>query len=668
MKRKLCVYDVETPPNAFICCAKVVGEEIIRTFEISARKFQLKELVDFFQDDQYVFVGYNCIHFDTPIVNMLISRFWEFQRDRNYLLVADACYKLAGTIINGEPQAWSKYKWQNSFAQMDLMTMMASKALRVGLKSLQITMCYHNVKEMLIDWDRYIPIDQHDNLIYYCHNDVNSTSYLMSLLKNDISLRIQIQNEFGIDCLSKDGVGIGVDIFTKRICANLGIYDEKQLYSSRINLDEIVVKDYIPEFIKFETPEANRVLNFYQGMVLDSEGLKRVEGWGETSIIQRINNLRHSFGVGGVHSVNTPKVHTEDEKYVIIDADVASLYPSLAILYKYGPAGFKEAFLQVLEDLRTDRLVAKRAKDKLKDTTYKLALNSILGNLRNMFSPYYAPEANIGICVAGQLMLLMLIERCELAGIEVISSNTDGVTVKCPREKVELFYEICNKWQTETRLELEYVEYEKIVIMAVNDYVAFKKGWSDVKDTIDFDTPEKAVEFNFTYPLLTPESNTIKKNAYVKEKGLFVSNPRLGKGLDSLIVAKALINYFGKGIPVEDTIRGARSIWDFITFQKIGKQYEVEWYLKPQQHINRFYVSRKGAYLYKCKTVDKYDRKTGQVGQVLIKSNVLKGFGVQLFNEYEERPIKQYDIDYRYYIHACNKVIALLEPIQETLF
>lgn len=682
MKRKLCVFDIEVLPNVFICCCRVMGEEII-TFEISSRKFQLTELVDFFTKTNHVFVGYNCIHYDTPIINMLIDRMYELGRDRNYLLPTGEAYKLSNQIINGDPQSWSKWKWREHFDQIDLMTMMASKALRVGLKSLQITMCYHNVQEMHVDWSKFLHPSDNDSLIFYCHNDVGSTSELLKLFKSDLELRVSIQKNFGIRCLSKDGVGIGVDIFTRRICAQLGLRNERDLFSLRKNYEEIVVKDLIPDFIKFKTAGGQKVLDFYKEMTLDAEGLKwSTNSERPTSMVCTIGKLRHSCGIGGLHSINEPRIVERDADYIIIDADVASLYPSLAIIYRFGPAGFKEAFLQVLEDLRSDRLVAKKAKDKLKDTTYKLALNSILGNLRNMYSSYYAPEANTGICVAGQLMLLMLIEECELNGIEVISSNTDGITVKCPREKEKLFYEISKRWEKLTSLELEYVEYEKIVIMAVNDYVAFKAGYwiekdgvreyipgySDVKDQIGFDSPVDAVEFNFTYPRLSKDSKTIFKNNYVKEKGMFITNPRLGKGMDCLIISKALIEYFGKGVPVEQTIRGGSDIWDYIAFQKIGRDFKVVWNNEEQQHINRYYVSRKGAYLYKRKQAVKWDKKTGREYTVTSDSNVLKGFGVQLMNKWEDKPIESYDIDYRYYISKANQAISLLEPQQIELF
>ena len=149
---------------------------------------------------------------------------------------------------------------------------------------------------------------------------------------------------------------------------------------------------------------------------------------------------------------------------------------------------------------------------------------------------------------------------------------------------------------------------------------------------------------------------------------MFITEPRLGKGLDSLINAKALIEYFGKGIPVEKTISNADSIWDFIKFQKIGKQFNVMWNNEPQQHINRFYVSARGAYLYKVKTQDKINKRSGVMGVETSQQNVLKGFGVKLFNEYVHKEMTEYDIQYSYYINQANKIIAQLEPEQLSLF
>lgn len=660
--RKLCVFDIEVLPNCFICCCKVVGQPTV-TFEISVRKFQLQELVTFFKEGNYYFVGYNCIHYDTPIVNMLIDKFYEFNKFPNYLIVTAEAHKLSNTIINGEPVAWVRYKYKNYFKQIDLMTMMASKALRVGLKSLQVTMCYPNVREMKVNWSQFLEREAIDNLIYYCHNDVGSTTELLKLLKGELQLRVAIQKEFGISCLSKDGVGIGVDIFTKYICEELGLANPKDLNNYVHNLDFIPVKDYVCEAIAFKTKPLQDVHDWFNNMVLYSNGLSE-----DKDRVITIGKLQHSLGLGGMHSINRPNVYIADEEFMYIDADVAGFYPSLSEVWGFGPAGFKKAFINVIRRLKADRLVAKAAKDKSKDTTYKLALNSILGHLRNEFGPYYAPEANVAICVNGQLMLLMLIEECELNGIECISSNTDGITVKIRRTDEQKFYDICKEWEVKTKMILEYVEYEKMVIVAVNDYIAFKKGYNAIKDKLYFHSPDMSINYNFVNLKLQGDEIAKLRDQYVKEKGMFITQPRLGKGMDSLIIPKALQNYFGKGIPIEDTIKGSDTIWDFISFQKIGKQYDVIWKEEEQQHINRYYVCRSGAYLYKVKHVDKFDKKSGRWSKVKSYQNVLKGFGVELMNEYEDKPIKDYNADHRYYISKTREIIQQLEPIQQTLF
>lgn len=662
--KQLCVYDIETLPNCFICCYQIINGKK-GYFEISARKFDLKELYSFFTSNAYIFVGYNCIHYDTPIMNMILDNYTKFAKYENYLEFSEEVNILSNTIIKGDPNSWRKYKYMNIFPQIDLMTMMASQALRVGLKPLQVTMCYPNVQEMTINWSEYIKSDKINELIYYCYNDVDSTKELLSLLKDDLILRKNIEQEFAIKCLSKDGVGIGVDIFTDKICKKLGLKNPKDLYLYMQNPDKIFVKDYIASCIEFKIKPLQDVHKWYSNMVLDSKGF--LNGKSPTGEVT-INRLRHSYGLGGLHSINKPAVYTSGNGKIIRDKDVTGFYPSLSDKWFFGPKGFLKAFVEVIRELKEDRVKAKKAKDKVKDSVYKLALNSILGHLRNEYGPYYAPEANVAICVNGQLMLLMLIEECELNGIECISSNTDGATFMFDESQEELFESICSKWETKTRMGLEAVDYEKLVILAVNDYVAFKKGWSDVKDQFEFTSVPDSVEYNFTIPKLKGDPRIQLKNEYIKEKGLFITNPRLGKGLDSLIVPKALINYYGKGIPVEETIKNADSIWDFISFQKIGKQYKILWKNENQQHINRYYVSKKGAYLFKEKKIEKYNYKTGKMDIVLSTQNVLKGFGVELFNTYIDKPIDEYCINYKYYITKARQIINDLEPNQLTLF
>ena len=44
-------------------------------------------------------------------------------------------------------------------------------------------------------------------------------------------------------------------------------------------------------------------------------------------------------------------------------------------------------------------------------------------------------------------------------------------------------------------------------------------------------------------------------------------------------------------------------------------------------------------------------------------SSALAGQSVTLFNKYEERSIKDYNIDYQFYVNECNKIIDKICPL-----
>ncbi len=664
---KFAVFDIEVFSNLFICCIYIVGTEEHIVFEISERRNDLQLLIEFFTSNEYILVGYNCSHYDTPIINALII-YQNVLVKKPYNVITSKCKELSDLIIDrsASTRAWSKYKYANFFHQIDLMTLMASQALRVGLKSLQITMCYKNVEEYLLDWNKPVLSVEIDNVIKYCNNDIDSTRYLLKLMKSDIAFRLAVTKEFSIQCLSKDGVGIGVDIFTKYICSDLDIAPD-ELYSLRDPNKVIAIKDIIIPVIGFKTKEFQKVQDWFSSLVIDLEIYETLTDEEKEEAYRfsaYYNKLGHAYGLGGMHSQNKPEIVIKTDDYFLSDEDVESYYPSLALRWLFGPRGFKSTFLKIMQFIKDGRVEAKKNKDKVKDQLFKLALNSILGNLKNKYSPFYDPEANLAICINGQLLLTMLIEQCELIGIECVSSNTDGATFKVPYAKEPEYRKLLADWEVMSRMKLEETKYEKMVIMAVNDYLAFKEGYSEIKDQIDFDLAENSVSYNNVELLIKDTQNSIIRNKYIKEKGMFITAPRLGKGLDFLIIPKALQNYYGKGIPIEQTVRDFRSIHDYLRTQKVGKQFGVVWNNEPQQHINRFYVKRNAPYLYKWKMVEKI--VNGKPLQIRSESNLLTDSGVELVNDLTQ--VTEFQVDYHYYIRKCNEILNKLVPQQLSLF
>ena len=648
------VYDIEVFQNIFHCAIKDTETGKITLFEISNRKNQLQELVEFFKEFENVegswnnsyttdykfntnkiFAGYNNIHYDNPIINYIID-YYNVMKDKTYIEICKSIFNLSKTILNskeGEEGIWKKWKYQQWFESFDILTMLYSTQLRVGLKEMQVTMQYPNVQEFVYDWDIPLVESKFDEMIQYNINDVESTSELLDRCKKDIELRIAIEDEYGVRVLSKDGVNIGMKIITQKYLEKTGQtwWDIKDLRSP---MDKIPLKDVILPFVKYDSPILKDMLDTLKKQTV-SPGRK---GYEYKFIF---NNLRYTIGVGGIHSVNDPEIIIPKEDEYLIDCDVASLYPSMIIQHKFYPEHLGPEFLEVYSKIREERIEAKHNGNKVKDQTLKLALNGLSGNLQNEHNFCYSPFSVLKIRVNGQLLLLMLAEKLVEIGCKIIQANTDGLFLICKKNKYEEYQKVCKEWEKLTKLELEEDRFEAMYQYAINDYIAVKEGYHKTKD---------------------------KK--LIKTKGMFITEVLLGKGLSPKIIPEAIINYFVDNIPVEETIKNCKDIRKFLKAEKTGKQWTVEYNDKIQQRINRFYVSNNGYYLWKFKTdsgVKEYQ-------------NMLKGYAVTLHNTfYSDEDLQWkyaqgetfesiYDINYNYYISQCKKIINDIKPKQLNLF
>ena len=648
------VYDIEVFQNIFHCAIKDTETGKITLFEISNRKNQLQELVEFFKEFENVegswnnsyttdyqfntnkiFAGYNNIHYDNPIINYIID-YYNVMKDKTYIEICKSIFNLSKTILNskeGEEGIWKKWKYQQWFESFDLLTMLYSTQLRVGLKEMQVTMQYPNVQEFVYDWDIPLVESKFDEMIQYNINDVESTSELLDRCKKDIELRIAIEDEYGVRVLSKDGVNIGMKIITQKYLEKTGQtwWDIKDLRSP---MDKIPLKDVILPFVKYDSPILKDMLDTLKKQTV-SPGRK---GYEYKFIF---NNLRYTIGVGGIHSVNDPEIIIPKEDEYLIDCDVASLYPSMLIQHKFYPKHLGPEFLEIYSKIREERLEAKHNGDKVKNETLKFALNGLSGNLQNEHNFCYSPFAVMQIRINGQLLLLMLAEKLVEIGCKIIQANTDGLFLICKKNKYEEYQKVCKEWEKLTKLELEEDRFEAMYQYAINDYIAVKEGYHKTKD---------------------------KK--LIKTKGMFITEVLLGKGLSPKIIPEAIINYFVDNIPVEETIKNCKDIRKFLKAEKTGKQWTVEYNDKIQQRINRFYVSNNGYYLWKFKTdsgVKEYQ-------------NMLKGYAVTLHNTfYSDEDLQWkyaqgetfesiYDINYNYYISQCKKIINDIKPKQLNLF
>lgn len=329
-----------------------------------------------------------------------------------------------------------------------------------------------------------------------------------------------------------------------------------------------------------------------------------------------INGFRIDYGVGGVHG-SISGVVKENDEYEIIDADVASMYPNIAISNKVYPEHLSKKFCDIYQDVYEQRKSFK--KGTAENATMKLALNGVYGDSNNEYSIFYDPKYTMTITINGQLSLSLLGDKLlDIEGIKFISWNTDGICVKIPREKREQFEQICKDWEKQVKLELEFAYYSKMFVRDVNNYVG------------------------------------IYTNGKSKNKGAYEwKDLPHHKDHSMKVVPMAVEAYYTKGISVNQFIEEHKDLFDFMLRVKVPKSSSL-WLETPldnikQQNICRYYVSTTGGDLVKVmppvegKEEDR--RMMIQAGKKCTPCNFIESID----------NIK--DIDYNFYIEEANKLI-----------
>lgn len=629
IRNKICfVYDVEIFPNFFSVTVKNTESGNIKSYEISERRNQLSDIVKLFLHKGIHWVGFNSMHFDAPVISYLIINYKKLILRPVWEITAEI-KAFGDKIINSENSAsWSQYKYANLFPDLDLLVMRWSQKLRVGLKALQVTMEYRNVEEYKGDFNIPLSKEEIPNLLAYNVNDVESTEELLNRSKKDIELRIAIEEQYNISALNKDGVNLGMEILKKYYLEATGKawYEIKDL---RSKVDEVPLKDVIFDYIKFDNPTLQGVLSKLKETVVPITNVPK--GY-KFEIKFEIGGVKHTYGIGGLHSENDPEVFEPLDDEMLLDSDVRSLYPTIILQNNLFPAHLGKALLNVYQMIYDQRVAAKAEGRKIENETLKLALNGLTGNLQSIYSWVYDPMMVFKIRINGQLMLLMLIEKVVEHGFQLIQSNTDGIFVKIKKDRYNEYMQVCADWEKKTRLTLEHDEFERFYQYAINDYVGVKKGWSESHDP-----------------------------KFIKKKGLFIDEPVLGKGLAPLIIPEALVKYFVEGASPEKTIRDCKEINKFCTFQKVDKQFGVFYGSDKVAHINRYYMSMYGKPMYK--------QRIGSDGKVFGPQIALCADSpVTIYNKFDEIPIEKRGINYHYYIAEVYKIIEKMNDKQLSLW
>jgi hypothetical protein len=459
-----------------------------KTHFIVDNKSQLENFYEHYKDT--IMVGYNSRNYD------------------NYILKAILCdfnpYEMSDWIINKDRKGFEFSKLLNNFPILGYDCSVGFRSLK-ELESFQ----GHSIIETSVPFDIDRPLTRKELLstIEYCKTDVMETFGVFIETQTEFLSHMGLIKEFGLDisCINKTKVQMSAII--------LGAVKKK-------HDDEFDI--VFPDTLKLGKHEW--IKEWYKNWgdnVKDYEKMKL----GTT-----INDVPHTFGIGGLHGAINKYY---GEGYFLM-ADVSSYYPAMMIEYNYLSRNVLNP--KKYTQIRDDRLIMKANKDK-RQGPRKIVLNGTFGASKDKYNNLYDPKQANGVCIAGQLLLLDLINALE-GKCQLIQSNTDGVLVKLySKDDKEEIVSICNEWSKRTRMDLEFDEYCKVIQRDVNNYI------------------------------IMDDKGTIKRKGSVVKKLSPLDN-------DLPIVNRAVVDYFTKGISVKTTVNKSKLLLDFQKITKITSKYE----------------------------------------------------------------------------------------------
>lgn len=629
--RPVVLYDIEVFPNCFHCTCKDSENQKIYKFEISNRKNQLEELVDFFyyKRVEHIICGYNNKHYDDIIINYMI-RFCGIMKRLGYLRICSSIYYLSREIISAEKTGKNdrikEYKYANNFYSFDLMTMLYSSKQQKSLKEIEILLNMPNVQEFDGNFNSRLLDCEIDDMIAYNVNDVEATETLLKKVKNEIDLRLTVESEWGFDALSMSGVRFGEEILLREYKKHNKL-SKDELKANTRKIGKINLKDIILPFIQYSNPKLKEVLLDVKNATCDPcKSDKKQENYEKKFVL---SNICYSIGEGGIHTINEPRIYKPKDGQFIGHSDVTSMYPSLALIYKWLPVHLGKDFWNVYESLYKERITAKHSGEKLKSKAFKQALNALTGKMQQEGSWAYDPLNIYKIRINGQLILLMLVDKLLLLNCEIVQVNTDGVVYIADISNRELIDNSIKEIEQLTQLTFESDDYESFYQYDVNNYFGIHKGYSQSRD---------------------PE--------LIEKKGRFITEIGLNNSMTPVVIPKAVINYFLTKEPIDKFVKEDRDIRDFLMSQSVNREFKVEYGNKCIQRINRYYASNSGYYLMRVKE-DKYEPR---------KEAKITDYGVCVINKLDNTNTDGKRINYQYYIGKANKIVSEFTNRQLTLF
>lgn len=539
----------------------------------------LEEFMD--ANEDALFAGFNSSHYDAYILKAILAG-----------CDPEQVKEVNDWIVGTDNQPWEHPYLKGFYYGFNDIDLMKDTQMGTSLKSIE-GHAGMSVEESDVpfDIDRKLSAKERADVERYCRHDVDATEKLLAMREDYLTTKAKLGGRAGLE--PERAMALTNAKLTAAVLeAERSEWDDERAYAYPDNL----LKEFIP-------PE---VFEFFD-RIGDPE-VPDEELW-KSKLEIVVGACPVTLGFGGIHGALPKWKGESDSKMQLVNADVASYYPSLMIRNGYTSRNMPNP--GVYEGIYEERLAAKASGDKPTANALKLIVNTTYGATLNQYNDLYDPLQARSVCVSGQLYLLEL--ACHLVrdveGLVLVQLNTDGILVMAPKKSAtdKSFMAIVNEWQERTGFALEFDKVKRIWQKDVNNYAMMLA-----------DGHEKVKGGYLVRGVSTVGAFSINNNA--------------------TIVADALRDYLLYDKPVADTIAACDDPAKFQLIAKAGHKYshvfqkvtrgelgdgtpDIE--VVPVQKCNRVFATTDGKLgrLYKVKAADKSVAKVESLPDHCLISN-----------------------------------------------
>lgn len=620
-------FDSENLPNYLLYMFKdQMTGEIFKFEKWKNRNTIRTKMGDFlthFNEDDMMFT-YNGNGYDMPMMKILI----DSGMDVSYETMCDASHKI---IHEGKRMKRYYPSWRHGDLQeilnLNRQTQEGGKTEKtyVSLKEAAANTGFPLVRDLPVNPEFDLTLQMKKDVYDYCIVDCDATTHLAQFASKDIALRMKLEGMYGTDVFNRGEPRVAREIMchlyqqaTGHNAWDLlaeewgGSFDQRVLKVAR---HQYLFKNLIPKptHFKWTNPEFKQA---YEAMRNFSRGEFDKRFVHEF----QVGDLILKSGEGGIHDAKGSPVgswKTEGD-WSLYQVDASSFYPYM-IHYRNLHPRHLPGIRQLYWDLVNTRLDYKARGMKAEADSLKIVINSYYGMMGSAGSPFLSPDEGKAVPLTGQLYFMQIMDWLGKVNVEILSANTDGIMIRVHKSQEKDFRKVIQFFQDTYNLKMDIDDLGMLVKRNTNSY------------------------------LLLDRENEVLKGVKDFRSGYRPKSPLAGK-----IKAKALVDYYAKDIPIEDTIKASQDIRDFYFVQGNSKRswnvhLDVPWADAPVrlQNTTRWLVSQFGGYL---------SREGINSGKT---ERIMKGIRVQPEMEMiaGEDPSK-YPIDYDWYINSTKEMIV----------